>query len=71
MSNLRISKVVEPKDRPSQDQWFKQFNVSGMYVEPYNYYKENHFDVEVYKNSSQTADRSILSGIFNILNLFF
>jgi len=70
MSNLRVAKVVEPKDRPSQDEWFRQFNVSTGYVEPYKYFQNNHFDTEVYMNSTQTPFRSMLSGISNIFNIF-
>jgi len=69
MSNLKISKMVEPKERPSQDQWCREFNVGGMYVEPTKYFQDNHFDSHVF-TTGRTANRSILSGIFNTLNIF-
>lgn len=68
MDNLRIGKVVHPKDRPPQNEWFKEYNVGGMYVEPTKYFAYNHFDADVY-TTGRTANRSILSGISKLLNL--
>ena len=70
MSKLNVSRVVVPQDRPSQQEWFRQLKVSSGYVPPYKYYKDNHFDTEVFKKSSGTADQSILSGIINFLTTF-
>jgi hypothetical protein len=69
-TNLRVSKVVVPNEQPSQQEWFRQFNVSTGYIEPTPYFKDNHFDTEVFKKSKQTADQSILSGIINFLTTF-
>lgn len=66
MDNLKISRVIEPKDRPSRQEWINEFRVSSMYVEPFKYYEQNHFDVEVY--SRNTAQQSMLSGILKHLN---
>ena len=70
MSKLNVSRVVEPQERLSQQEWFEQLNVSSGYVPPYQYFKDNHFDTEVFKKKSRTADQSILSGIINFLTTF-
>lgn len=69
MDNLRISKTVVPKNQPSRQEWVNEFRFGSMYVEPYRYFQNNHFDTEVYHKSSQTANRSILSGISKLFNL--
>ena len=71
MNNLKVSKVVHPVDRPSQDEWFKQYRVGSQYVEPFKYYENNHFDIETYKQNRATADRGIFSGIFKLLTTTF
>ena len=69
-TKLNVSRVVEPQDRPSQQEWFKQLNVSSGYVRPYQYFKDNHFDTEVFKKNKYRSHRSILSGIINYLTTF-
>ncbi len=71
MNNLKVSRVVVPENRPPQDEWFKQYRVGSQYVEPFKYYENNHFDMEVFRQTKGTADRGILSGIFKLLTTTF
>ena len=34
MSNVRVMKSITPKDRPSFNDWCKEFNVSSSYIDP-------------------------------------
>lgn len=69
MNNLKVSKVVHPVDRPSQDRWMKELNVSTGYVKPVNYYQGNEFDTRVF--TGHRINRGISSGIFKLLTSTF
>ena len=71
MRKLNVSRVVEPQNKPTQQEWYRQFNVSTGYVRPTEYFKDNVFDTHVFlKKTSRKADQSILSGIINFLTTF-
>ena len=69
MNNLKVSRVVEPQDRPSQDRWMRELNVSTGYVKPVNYFQGNEFDTRVF--TGHRTNRGKWSGILHtLLNLF-
>lgn len=68
MNKERVSKVVHPTDKPSQEQWMRELNVSSGYVKPVNYFQGNEFNTEIFRNRSH---RGILSGIINFLTSTF
>lgn len=59
-------KVVEPKSRPSQNEWTNEFGFGRMYVQPTEYYQGNEFDAEAFK-TGRRSDGGILSGISKLL----
>lgn len=68
MSKERVSKVVFPDERPSQQEWMEQLRVSSGYVKPVDYFKGNEFNTEVF--SRNRTNRGLLSGIINFLTSF-
>ena len=67
MNKEKVSKVVVPKDRPSQQEWMEQLRVSSAYVKPVDYFKGNEFNTEILRNRT---NRGLLSGIINFLTNF-
>jgi hypothetical protein len=68
MKKERVSKVVVPENRPSQQEWMEQLRVSSAYVKPVDYFKGNEFNTEIF--SRNRTNRGLLSGIINFLTNF-
>lgn len=66
MSRLNVMKVIEPKNRPSQNDWTQEFGFGSMYVRPTDYYQGNEFDSEVFR-TGRRSDGWILSGISKLI----
>ncbi len=67
MNKEKVSKVVLPDERPSQQEWMEQLRVSSAYVKPVDYFKGNEFNTEIFRNRT---NRGMLSGIINFLTNF-
>ena len=67
----RISKTTYPNQRPTQDEWFRQFGVASGYTKPTNFYNGNEFDTNVFKKKqTRNSPGGMLSGIINFLTSF-
>ncbi len=67
MSKERVSKVVFPDERPSQQEWMEELRVSSGYVKPVDYYKGNEFNTEIFRSRTNSG---LLSGIINFITSF-
>ena len=65
-----VSKSTFPTDRPSQDEWFRQFGVASGYTKPTPYYGGNEFNTKVFLGQTRSAGGNLFGKFFNIITSF-
>ncbi len=55
MSKERVSKVVIPENRPSQQEWMEELRVSSGYVKPVDYTKATN-SIQKFSETEPTVD---------------
>jgi hypothetical protein len=63
---LKLSKSTHPTNQPSQDEWFRQYNVGSGYTQPTKYYSGNHFDTRVFLGEPRRGSNNLFGKIYSL-----
>jgi len=69
MNKEKILKTTLCGDRPTEDQWFKEFGVSKGYVTPTKYYQGNDLRMDKFTGHADHSKVSWHKQLLSILNL--